>query len=55
MTKLESRPIPDREFEFMFYFDLETSIYSEEFVQLMCELKDLSEEFKYLGSYTEVV
>ena len=55
VTKLESRPIPDREFEFMFYFDLDTSIYSEEFVQLMCELEDLCEEFKYLGSYTEVV
>ena len=55
VIKLESRPIPDRDFEFMFYFDLETSIYSEEFVQLMCELEDLCEEFKYLGSYTEVV
>ena len=50
VIKLESRPIPDRD-----YFDLETSIYSEEFVQLMCELDDLCEEFKYLGSYTEVV
>ena len=55
VTKLESRPIPDRDFEFMFYFDLETSIYSEEFVQLMCELEDLCEDFKYLGSYCEVV
>ena len=55
VTKLESRPLPDRDFEFMFYFDLETSIYSEEFVQLMCELEDLCEEFKYLGSYSEVV
>ena len=55
VTKLESRPLPDRDFEFMFYFDLDTSIYSEEFVQLMCELNDLSEEFKYLGSYSEVV
>ena len=55
VLKLESRPIPDRDFEFMFYFDLETSIYSEEFVQLMCELDDLCAEFKYLGSYTEVV
>jgi len=55
VTKLESRPIPDRDFEFMFYFDLETSIYSEEFVQLMCELEDLCEEFKYLGSYREIV
>ena len=55
VIKLESRPLPDRDFEFMFYFDLETSIYSDEFVQLMCELDDLCEEFKYLGSYTEVV
>ena len=55
VIKLESRPIPEKDFEFMFYFDLETSIYSEEFIQLMCELDDLCEEFKYLGSYTEVV
>ena len=55
VTKLESRPIPNRDFEFMFYFDLETSIYSEEFVQLICELDELCEEFKYLGSYSEVV
>ena len=55
VTKLESRPIPDREFEFMFYFDLETSIYSSEFIQLICELDDLCEKFKYLGSYSEVI
>ena len=55
VTKLESRPLPDRDFEFMFYFDLETSIYSEEFVQLICELDELCEEFTYLGSYCEVV
>ena len=55
VTKLESRPIPDRDFEFMFYFDLDTSIYSEEFVQLMCELHDLCDEFQYLGSYSEVI
>lgn len=55
VTKLESRPIPDREFEFMFYFDLDASIYSEEYIQLICELDDLCEDFKYLGSYTEVV
>ena len=55
VTKLDSRPIPDRDFEFMFYFDLDTSIYSSEFVQLMCELDELCEEFRYLGSYSEVV
>ena len=55
LIKLESRPIPEHDFEFMFYFDLETSIYSEEFVRLIDDLNDISEEFRYLGSYTEVI
>ena len=55
VTKLESRPMPDRDFEFMFYFDLDASVYSQEFLQLMCELESLCESFKYLGSYSEVV
>lgn len=55
LRKLESRPMPDRDFEFMFYFDLETSIYSSEFIHLICELDTISEEFKYLGSYSEVM
>ncbi len=55
LNKLESRPLPDRNFEFMFYFDLETSVYSPEFLQLMGELPAFCEEFVYLGSYSEVV
>lgn len=55
LIKLESRPIPERDFEFMFYFDLETSVYSEEFAQLICELESISEDFKYFGSYSEVI
>ena len=55
ITKLESRPIPDRDFEFMFYFDLETSVYSEEFIQIVSELSASTEDFTYLGSYSEVV
>ena len=55
VVKLESRPIPDRDFEFMFYFDIETSVYSEEFVQMISELSDGTEEFHYLGSYSEVM
>ena len=55
LTKLESRPIPESDFEFMFYFDLETSVYSREYAQLMCELDSMCEEFKYLGSYSEIV
>ena len=55
VTKLESRPIPDRDFEFQFYFDLETSVYSPEFAQMLCDLEGLCQEFQYLGSYREVV
>lgn len=55
LNKLESRPMPERNFEFMFYFDLETSVYTLQFQQLMAELPSLCEEFSYLGSYSEVV
>lgn len=55
VTRLESRPMADRDYQIMFYFDLDTSIYSGEFVHLMCELDDLCEQFQYLGSYSEVV
>jgi len=55
LNKLESRPLPDRNFEFMFYFDLETPVYSPRFQQLMDEMPSLCEEFTYLGSYGEVV
>lgn len=55
LLKLESRPLPDRDFEFLFYLDLETSVYSDEFVQLMCDIGSFCEEFKYLGSYSEVI
>lgn len=54
LTKLESRPLPDRDFEFMFYFDLETSVYSPEFITLIGELEGSCEQFRYLGSYSEL-
>lgn len=55
LNKLESRPLPERDFEFMFYFDLDTSVYSPQFIQLMGELEGVCEEFSYLGSYSEVI
>lgn len=55
LIKLESRPIPDRDFEFMFYFDLDVSVYAPQFLQLMGELEHLCDEFRYLGSYSEIV
>jgi chorismate mutase/prephenate dehydratase len=55
LIKLESRPIPDRDFEFMFYFDLESSVYSSKLASLLAELEHECEEFTYLGSYSEVI
>jgi len=55
LLKLESRPIPDRDFEFMFYFDLEASVYSEKLARLLSELEHECDEFSYLGSYSEVI
>ena len=55
VIKLESRPIPERDFEFMFYFDINASVYSPALTQLICELESDLEQFTYLGSYSEIV
>ena len=55
LTKLESRPLPDRDFEFMFYFDLDAPVYSPRLIQLIGDLEAMSDSFRYLGSYTEIV
>lgn len=55
LQKLESRPLPGREFEFMFYFDLEASIYAPEVERLFRDLEGDSEQLRYLGSYNEVI
>jgi chorismate mutase/prephenate dehydratase len=55
IIKLESRPIVGRSFEFTFYFDLDTSVYSDKFSQLIFELENKVEGFRYFGSYSEVV
>ena len=54
LTKLESRPMPGRDFEFMFYFDLDASVYSPAFIRLIEELDATLEQFSYLGSYSEL-
>lgn len=55
IIKLESRPIPDRDFEFMFYFDVQCPAAAPEFLTLMRSLEDACEEYRYLGSYSEIV
>ena len=54
LNKIESRPIAGTDFEFMFYFDLDASVYAPEALQLLCELDAGPETFTYLGSYSEM-
>lgn len=53
LTKLESRPIPGKDFEFMFYFDLEASVCSEPVLRLLCELQNSPDTFVFLGNYID--
>ena len=55
MVKLESRPIPERDFEFVFYLDLDKPVAAPELAELLRELESSCREFRYLGSYTEMV
>ena len=55
LVKLESRPIPNRDFEFLFYFDLDCPYGSPALDTLLDALDDVCERYTYIGSYTEVV
>ena len=53
VSKIESRPIPGTDFEFMFYFDLEANVHEEAVIKLMGELNQSMENFEFLGCYGE--
>ena len=53
LTKLESRPIPGSDFEFLFYFDIEAPVESPALRALIARLERNGEIFTYLGTYTE--
>lgn len=55
LLKLESRPLPEKDFEFMFYFDIEASVYSPDLYSLFDELYAENNNFTYFGSYSEVL
>ena len=55
LTKLESRPMPGREFEFRFFFDLEGSLLDEGTRGLMEQLQTHSDQFTLLGNYEELL
>ena len=51
MTKLESRPIPGKPWEYMFYLDLALPPDRVAFAEALEELKKHTEELRVLGMY----
>ena len=54
LTKIESRPIPDKDFEYLFYLDFSGSVKSEGVTSLLCKLSGELPEFSFLGNYYEI-
>ena len=54
MTKLESIPVPGRDFEFQFYLDLDASIHAPGVMDMLSDLEKHVESFIFLGNYAAV-
>lgn len=53
LTKLESRPIPNTDFEFMFYLDVEGSLHNQKILNFVCGLHQSLNFLEFLGNYRE--
>ncbi len=51
LTKIESRPIPDKSFEYMFYLDFIGNVRNENNCRMLCALSEELPEFSFLGNY----
>lgn len=54
ISKLESRAIPGREANFLFYMDLDASVWNEDVLRLIGELSRRDDLFAFLGNYSVV-
>lgn len=54
ICKLESRPAPESDYTFMFYFDLDASIRTPAVQQVLSDLEATPEYFNFLGAYQEL-
>ena len=54
LTKLESRPLADTNFEFLFYFDFEGNVKNPDVLSLIRSLDYELDSFQFLGNYSEL-
>lgn len=53
LTKIESRPIPAKPFEYRFYLDFIGKMTDEPVFDLICALSDELPDFRFMGNYHE--
>lgn len=54
LTKIESRPRTDKEFEYLFYLDFSGNVHSNNVIDLISQLSEEMPEFSFLGNYCEL-
>ena len=54
MTKLESCPVTGRNFEFIFFLEIEASVQDDRVLAMLQELERTCSGFQFLGAYAEV-
>ncbi|WOC32569.1 MULTISPECIES: bifunctional chorismate mutase/prephenate dehydratase [Caproicibacterium] len=53
LTKIESRPIAGKTFEYDFYLDFTGNVHDPKVLELLCSLEDELPRFHFLGNYCE--
>ena len=51
ISKIESRPLKGRNFQYRFYLDFNGNVHDEKVCALICSLSTEMSNFKFLGNY----
>ena len=54
LTKIESRPRTDKNFEYLFYLDFSGNVHTNNVIELISQLSEDMPEFSFLGNYCEM-
>ena len=54
LLKLESAPVPGKDFEFIFYIDIEASAADPAVLAMLSKLSEICPDYVFLGNYQEV-
>ena len=54
LTKIESRPRTDKNFEYLFYLDFSGNVHTNNVIELISQLSEEMPEFSFLGNYCEM-